>query len=193
MDVVFAAHLFVSFFMAGLCWFVQIVHYPLFLEIPSKLLPHYERKNIRTGYITVPMMIIELATGLILLYHTLEILWVINALLMIVTALSTFFFQAPMHLLLTSQANEKTIKSLINTNWIRTSSWTLRSGILLLLLLAAVSLTNATPVKFSSRSKCKKKTWNCRQESRSYHSPETVTFILSNCTPCAKTNLSGCD
>lgn len=55
--------------MAGLCWFVQVVHYPLFREIPLADFPKYERKNFVTGFVTVPVMTIELATGLYLLYH----------------------------------------------------------------------------------------------------------------------------
>lgn len=84
--------------MTGLCWFVQIVHYPLFKEINLEDFPRYERKNYVTGVITVPVMIIELATALLLLYFSPSLLHFINVGLLGIIGISTAIFQVPMHI-----------------------------------------------------------------------------------------------
>ncbi len=134
MDHVFILHLFTSFFMTGLCWFVQVVHYPLFLQIDLKDFPAYEQKNLRTGFITIPVMMIELLTGLWLIYVNQDSLHFLNVILLGVIGLSTVIFQGPIHLKLRNQASPVLINKLIQTNWIRTVSWTLRSLILTLLM-----------------------------------------------------------
>ena len=120
--------------MTGLCWFVQIVHYPLFRAIESDKFPAYERKNMVTGLITVPVMTIELITGFILLYNYHETLWVLNIGLLVCIWLSTMLFQVPIHLKLMSESSPKLISKVINTNWIRTLSWTARTLLISYLL-----------------------------------------------------------
>lgn len=119
--------------MSGLCWFVQVVHYPLFKEIPIDEFPNYERKNAATAYITVPLMVIELLTGMILLYYHPEWTYLINVFLLGVIGFSTFIFQVPIHLKLMREASPALIQKVIDTNWVRTLSWTIRSGILVYL------------------------------------------------------------
>ncbi len=130
MSTTLVIHLFATFFMTGLCWFVQIAHYPLFHQIKMAEFPEYERKNFVTGYITIPVMIIELGSGLLLLYMTFDSLFFINVILLGIIGLSTVIFQVPIHLKLTKEASYELINRLIKTNWIRTISWTLRSVLL---------------------------------------------------------------
>ncbi|OUR99492.1 hypothetical protein A9Q86_12605 [Flavobacteriales bacterium 33_180_T64] len=120
--------------MTGLCWFVQIVHYPLFKVIDYNKFPAYERKNAITGFITIPIMTIELISGLILLYYYPENLYLINIVLLVFIWLSTMIFQVPIHLKLMSEGDPKLIIKVIRTNWIRTLSWTARSIVLILIL-----------------------------------------------------------
>lgn len=130
MTLTFLAHLFATLFMTGLCWFVQFVHYPLFRSIKLEDFPAYEVKHFRTGFITIPVMIIELITGLILLYQTPSTLLLINMGILGVIGLSTMIFQVPLHLKLRKLATSSSIEKLIQTNWIRTIGWTLRMVIL---------------------------------------------------------------
>ena len=60
MAILFLIHAFLTWFMTGLCWFVQVVHYPLFRLIPEKERTTYSRKNYMTGAITIPVMSAEL-------------------------------------------------------------------------------------------------------------------------------------
>jgi hypothetical protein len=113
--------------MTGLCWFVQIVHYPLFRVIESHKFPTYERKNAITGFITVPVMTIELITGLILLCNHQESIYLLNIILLAFIWLSTMIFQVPIHLKLMNDGSPKLVTKVIRTNWIRTLSWTIRT------------------------------------------------------------------
>ena len=84
--------------MLGICWFVQIVHYPLFKSIDQKDFINYQKQNWVTGYITGPVMIIELITGLLLWYHIQDLNQYLNVGLLGITGLSTVFIQIPIHL-----------------------------------------------------------------------------------------------
>ena len=134
MTWIFIVHTVTTLFMCGLCWFVQLVHYPLFLSIREEDFSDYEKKNFVTAYLTVPVMTVEMLTGLYLVYQNQEPLYLINTGLLIVIALSTAFLQVPYHLKLMQVADRILIRKLIRTNWIRTLSWTIRMVILCVLL-----------------------------------------------------------
>lgn len=121
--------------MCGLCWFVQIVHYPLFKNINASDFPAYQKKNYATGFITVPIMIIELGTCIWLLYINQNELFLANAILLAIIWWSTFVFQIPIHQQLLKTPIHQLMNKLIRTNWIRTLSWTVRSILLAYLLL----------------------------------------------------------
>ncbi|WP_299125548.1 hypothetical protein [uncultured Winogradskyella sp.] len=127
MKIILIIHIVTTIFMTGLCWFVQIVHYPLFRVIENNKFPTYEKKNAITGFITVPIMTIELITGCILLYNYQESLYLLNILLLVIIWLSTIIFQVPIHLKLMHEGSPKLINRVIRTNWIRTLSWTIRT------------------------------------------------------------------
>lgn len=133
-QIVLLIHLFSTIFMTGLCWFVQIVHYPLFRAMKLEDLPQYEQKNKVTGYITVTVMTVELITGLVLVYQQFELIYILNIVFLALIWLSTMVYQVPMHLKLMIIGSNETISKLIRTNWIRTLSWTIRSGILMVIL-----------------------------------------------------------
>ncbi|MFY0629560.1 MAG: hypothetical protein JXR05_04205 [Flavobacteriaceae bacterium] len=102
--------------MTGICWFVQIVHYPLFNAIDLEAFPSYKKKNIATAYITVPTMTVEIITGLYLLYEINSDIYLYNLLLLAVIWLSTIIFQVPIHLKLMKKATPALISKLIKTN-----------------------------------------------------------------------------
>ena len=139
MTWVFIVHFIATIFMCGLCWFVQIVHYPLFLHIRTEDFSAYEQKNFITAYLTVPIMVVELLTGLYLVYQQPELPYFINTALLLVIGLSTFLLQIPYHLRLMQVADVQLIKKLIRSNWIRTLAWTLRSLILAFVLFEMLS------------------------------------------------------
>jgi hypothetical protein len=131
--------------MTGIIWFVEIVHYPLFLKVPAEGFVAYEQSHtIRTGFVVVPLMLVELGTAIILLLLTVTsagkppiglsplYLGALGCLLVIWA--STFLIQVPLHGLLEQRADSKAMTLLVSTNWIRTIFWSLRLGLLALLV-----------------------------------------------------------
>ena len=133
---VFIIHIVATFFMTGLIWFVQVVHYPLFSKVVDADFVHYEEIHMRTtSYVVMPAMLLELLSMPLLVYLQPEWLsawwfWVDGIGLGIIW-LSTFLFQVPQHTRLLKSKDLKTIHQLVRTNWIRTVIWTLRSGVLM--------------------------------------------------------------
>lgn len=101
--------------MCGLCWMVQVAHYPLFREIRLEDFPAYERKNVATAYVTVPMMTVELLTGAWLLYVYFDPMQWINVGLLATIWLSTVLLQVPIHLQLMNNASPRLITRLIRS------------------------------------------------------------------------------
>ena len=138
MRFIFSLQLLATIAMFGLIWFVQIVHYPLFLLVPAGHFPAYEAAHAnRTGYVVAPLMLAELGTaGLLLLpgwrpaaIPAMEA-WA-GAALVGVIWLSTGLLQVPLHNRLHLAYSAELIHKLVLTNWIRTLAWTARTILLL--------------------------------------------------------------
>lgn len=138
MNPILLLHIFTTLFMCGLCWFVQLVHYPLFKAIAAADFPAYQKKNYTTGWITVPVMTIELFSGIWFLYTDYSLLFLVNMILLTLTWGSTFVFQVPTHLQLVKTPTHELMNKLIRTNWIRTLCWTTRAVLLGYLVLAVL-------------------------------------------------------
>ncbi|HLI76284.1 MAG TPA: hypothetical protein VKV02_05005 [Acidobacteriaceae bacterium] len=123
--------------MFGLIWFVQLVHYPLFLRVPPEAFIAYETEHAnRTGVLVFPFMLAELLSALALLIPKLRPATIpasqalIGAALVGVLWASTVFVQIPLHNRLHQAHNPATIRRLINSNWLRTAAWTARTTLL---------------------------------------------------------------
>lgn len=132
-------HAGVTWFMVGLIWTIQSVHYPLFALVGADSLPTYEAAHTRrvAWLLSVPAAV-EVLTGAALVWARppgvslalvllagaiLAALWVVTALV-----------QVPLHRRLTGPAPASEIERLVRTNWLRTGGWTLR-GVLVAWLL----------------------------------------------------------
>ena len=61
-------HVASTWYLVGLCWLVQRVQYPLMAGVGIDSFARYEQAHVaRIGPVVAPMMLIELATGLLLL------------------------------------------------------------------------------------------------------------------------------
>jgi hypothetical protein len=124
--------------MTGIIWFVQIVHYPLFASVGAENFARYEALHAtRTGWVVAPLMLVELATALALLWAPLRpatvsapSAWIAAALVGVIW-LSTALLQVPIHSQLAQGYDPDLVSRLVATNWIRTIAWTLRSAIVL--------------------------------------------------------------
>jgi hypothetical protein len=131
-DRIVAAHLFATFAMTGLIWFVQIVHYPMLARLPHENFPALEREHCdRTGFVVAPPMLVEAFTLCWLIFRGFNSpLFLFTAALLGVVWISTFALQVPTHRTLLAGWSESAHRRLVLTNWIRTTAWTIRSGIL---------------------------------------------------------------
>lgn len=131
---------FSCFFMTGLIWLIQIVHYPSFLFVePARFIEFETFHSKKISLIVIPIMLTELATALLLILHKQEFVFIINLILLACIWLSTFFLSVPLHNKLMNSSNGTldvgSIQKLILTNWPRTILWTIRSFLWLGLLL----------------------------------------------------------
>ncbi len=116
--------------MAGLIWFIQLVHYPAYRQVNADFTAFQFRSPARTGLVVGPLMVTELGTALLLLWRNppgvaSPALWIGAALIALCWA-STLLLQVPIHLRLTIKRDDKTIERLLRTNWLRTIAWTIR-------------------------------------------------------------------
>ena len=128
------AHLGATFYMVGVIWFVQLVHYPLFAEVPDDRFVEYQSKNVRrTTFVVFPGMIVEIGTALLLaLNPATEQHFGLNLIafgLLLGIWASTALLQVPAHTTLGQGFDQRAHSKLVQTNWIRTILWSVR-GIL---------------------------------------------------------------
>jgi hypothetical protein len=128
-------HLFTTLFMTGVIWYVQVVHYPyLAFTATSSASEAAEFHQRRTGYIVMPVMFLELGTGIFLLSSTWmmlfsQVFW-LNLFLLLAIWAVTFLKFMPLHKALLKSLEPSLIKSLVTVNWIRTALWTIRAILL---------------------------------------------------------------
>ncbi len=151
---------FVTLFLTGLIWTIQIVHYPSFLDVPiSELQIFHKNHTNRISLLVIPLMTLELVVSIVLLFSCLfeqlesvlgsnsELMqdrvdyihavgfWVwLNLIIVVLLWGSTFFISVPIHNELSQGVSEPTIQKLIRTNWVRTILWSIKSYIVLRIL-----------------------------------------------------------
>jgi hypothetical protein len=124
--------------MFGLIWFVQIVHYPLFLRVGEPGFCDYAGLHAtRTTYVVAPLMLVELGTSGLLLVPSLRPAafpssqaW-LGAVLVGVIWASTALLQVPLHNRLQVAFSQEDARRLVATNWVRTIAWSLRAALVL--------------------------------------------------------------
>lgn len=135
---------FASFAMTGLIWFVQVVHYPLLRAVgPSGYVAYQEQHMRLTTLIVAPLMLLEAATALWLVYDRPDFVspaqaWTGLGLLAVIWS-STAWLSVPRHDALRHGFDASAHAALVATNWIRTAAWTGRSVLLLIALRGARS------------------------------------------------------
>lgn len=135
MYIIFLAHVFLTLFMLGVIWFVQLIHYPLLSLIKGESFCLYERSHFRRMIYVISLpMLIEFVTGWWLLYEKIPVgsigLLRINVGLLTLIWLSSFCLQVPMHIKLIKSFDKYAYHHLVSTNWIRTFAWSLRALLL---------------------------------------------------------------
>ncbi len=130
-NLILCLNLLSTWYMVGLIWMVQIVHYPLFAKVSVENYVDYQQLHERyiTPVVGIPM-IIEIISAILLLQYVPKGVWEgwpwAALILLIIVWLSTAFLQVPCHSRLSEAFDPDVHRQLVNSNWIRTICWTLR-------------------------------------------------------------------
>lgn len=123
-------HLFAALFMTGAIWLVQIVQYPAFYLISKDYFAEYHQKHSdRISYVVAPVMLLELICTYWLFYEMGSKYLTYFVLTLLIFA-ATAFISVPLHNKLALGKNDKIIKRLIHTNWLRTILWSVKTVLL---------------------------------------------------------------
>mgnify|MGYP000938774423 CR=1 FL=1 len=139
-----------TWFMTGLIWFVQIVHYPLFGGVGAERFAAYHAAHsLRTTWVVLPVMSLELLTAAGLVYGlpctvAPSAAWLGLALVLLVW-ISTAMSQVPRHRRLAVHYEDATARALTAGNWVRTVAWSARAALVLGMLGAAAGGTPCPP------------------------------------------------
>lgn len=135
LPVILPAHAAATWFMVGLIWFVQVVHYPLFAGVGEQGWCEYSRRHQSlTTRVVGPVMLTEILSAAALLALLPGILTIAGAVLLALLWASTFFVQVPLHGRLGKGHDAAVMRTLVATNWARTILWTARGVIALAML-----------------------------------------------------------
>jgi hypothetical protein len=145
-----------TFAMAGLIWLVQLVHYPTFGYIDASTFGDFVRfHQHRISIVVIPLMLVELATTLLLLWKPHPVftarLSLIAAACLALAWLSTFLLQVPLHQQLLRGADEACVASLAAGNWLRTGAWSMRALLLFFALHRCAGFATNAPTAMRAR------------------------------------------
>lgn len=138
MSSLLAVHAAATWFMVGLIWTVQSVHYPLFHDVGAAGFVAYERGHTRRiGRLLVFPAALEVVTaGLVFTTDPSPLTFTAGALLAGIWGM-TALVHGPIHGRLDAGYEKRLVTRLVRANWWRTGAWTARGGLALALLLAS--------------------------------------------------------
>jgi len=132
-DALLVAQAVASGMMAGIIWFVQVVHYPLFTCVTGPGETDYARANqARTSLVVLPPMLVEAAAAMWLAIRPPAGIGrgtaVVGLVLVGLLWLSTLAVQMPLHARLARDGHAAgVVATLVRSNWPRTLLWTARA------------------------------------------------------------------
>ncbi|MBM4303946.1 MAG: hypothetical protein FJ112_06430 [Deltaproteobacteria bacterium] len=144
MTIVVLLQIFSTFFLGGLSWFVQWVHYPLFHQVGEADFKQFHKKHVAlTNGIICALLPMEIVTTSLTAYYGYPGLtqteWWLGSLMLILIVLSTFLVQIPLHKKLSEGKSKTAINSLVLSHTFRTMLWSLRALLLGKLMLNRLS------------------------------------------------------
>jgi hypothetical protein len=139
--VVVLAHAVVTWFLAGMIWTVQVVHYPLFVGVGRDgFVAYQEAHSTRiAGLLLGPWAVQGATTAWLLVAPPPGVpaaLVLAAAVLAAVPVVVTLVWSVPAHRLLGAGFDAGAHRRLVATNWWRTAAWTAHAGVATALLLA---------------------------------------------------------
>lgn len=141
MDTLLLINAVAVLFLCGLAWFVHVVHYPLFAEIPAERWARYHElhSNLTTRVVLGPMAA-DLATSIALTFDAPggeTALAVAGAVLAVATWALTGLGAVPAHRALGDGFTGERHRRLMRADLVRALCWTAHGGVVIGLLIAA--------------------------------------------------------
>jgi len=116
------------FYLTGLIWTIQLVHYPSFRFISEERFQEFHRfHSNRITWVVAPVMLVELFTAALVLREQATLASSLSLLSIVLIWALTAFVSVPLHSKLSKGKNSHLIRQLVLTNGFRTVLWTLRS------------------------------------------------------------------
>ncbi len=135
-----------TFYLIGLIWVIQLLHYPLFEKVGESAFELYHAEHTERIVLALSLpVLVSLGSSLLLLVVRPPgiadwMVWLnlsLNLLFWIVTAT----IQIPLHTTLSAGFKTTVIRALVDSNWWRTSIWTVEGFLLLIMLGLALNTT----------------------------------------------------
>ena len=131
----------VTAIMVGVIWVIQLAHYPAFFFIDKLQYLNFQKFHMnRISIIVIPIMLLEIITGIIYLFYFYQlddIYFLISFIFLIIIWISTAIFFTRIHQSLLNGFDRVEISKLVRYNWHRTILWTVR-----LILLSVTTLNH---------------------------------------------------
>ncbi|MEM7411997.1 MAG: hypothetical protein AAF430_17350 [Myxococcota bacterium] len=142
---VLLVHAGATWFMTGLIWFVQVVHYPLFGRVAEDGFVAYENAHTRlTTWVVGPPMLLEVGTLAWLSWTPTPaaggLALGVGAALLALIWISTALLQVPRHQELSTGFDGRAHRRLVTSNWVRTVAWSLRAALVLWMVAAEIGV-----------------------------------------------------
>jgi|UniRef100_UPI004049B6FA hypothetical protein len=127
------AHAGATWFMVGLIWFAQVVHYPLLAGVGPSESVAFQREHMRlTSFVVAGPMLVELGTAVALVWMSGgSLAWSGLALVAVIWG-TTGLVLVPAHQRLLEGFDPATHRRLVRWNWVRTVVWTGRGMLALI-------------------------------------------------------------
>lgn len=127
-ETLWIAHAASVWFMTGLIWLIQLVHYPLMNRVAADQFIEFHRAHSsRITWIVAPAMLLQLTTSIALLVNPPPALVGTPVQLAFLLSLGVFcataFLAIPAHGQLSRGYSTETHQRLVQTNWVRTLLW----------------------------------------------------------------------
>ncbi len=136
-------HVCATWFLVGLIWIIQVVHYPSFDAIGRDGYETFQRKHMTAmGAVVGPPWLVEGLAVLAVFFfaptYSALVLATIGGVLEAVIIGVTVMRSMPAHAQLAEGYNDAAHHQLVRTNWYRTAAWTARGAIAVALLATAL-------------------------------------------------------
>jgi hypothetical protein len=126
MNFALLVQIFSCFFMTGVIWLVQVLVYPNFSLVLPSFEKFHEFHTRRITFVVAPAMLLELASGIWLLWVGSQSIYFWNFMSIFLIWILTGFVSVPIHHRIQKNPQKMTVW-LTKTNWARTILWSIRS------------------------------------------------------------------